>query len=82
MSRGLGRGVGFSKLISVGNEADLGVGEIADLLVDDPHTGTILLFMETLRDATHLARAARRGWHRSTRPARDTWTRSSSWRIT
>ena len=62
MSRGLGRGVGFSKLISVGNEADLGVGEIADLLVDDPHTGTILLFMETLRDAEHLARAARRAY--------------------
>ncbi|MGQ0525094.1 MAG: CoA-binding protein, partial [Betaproteobacteria bacterium] len=60
LSRGLGRGVGFSKLISVGNEADLGVGEIADLLVDDPHTGTILLFMETLRNAPHLARAARR----------------------
>jgi acetate---CoA ligase (ADP-forming) len=60
MSRGLGRGVGFSKLISVGNEADLGVGEITDLLVDDPHTGAILLFMETIRDADHLARAARR----------------------
>jgi acyl-CoA synthetase (NDP forming) len=60
LSRGLGRGVGFSKLISVGNEADLGVGEITDLLVDDPHTGTILLFMETMRDAAHLARAARR----------------------
>ncbi|MBI4208073.1 MAG: acetate--CoA ligase family protein [Betaproteobacteria bacterium] len=62
MSRGLGRGVGFSKLISVGNEADLGVGEITDLLVDDPHTGTILLFMETMRDADHLARAARRAY--------------------
>lgn len=60
LSRGLGRGAGFSKLISVGNEADLGVGEIADLLVDDPHTGAILLFMETIRAADHLARAARR----------------------
>ena len=60
LSRGLGRGVGFSKLISVGNEVDLGVGEISDLLVDDPHTDTILLFMETMRDAEHLARAARR----------------------
>ncbi|MEK6594335.1 MAG: acetate--CoA ligase family protein [Pseudomonadota bacterium] len=59
MSRGLGRGVGFSKLISVGNEADLGVGELAGLLVDDPHTDAILLFMETMRDAEHLARAAR-----------------------
>ncbi len=62
MSRGLGRGVGFSKLISVGNEADLGVGELAGLLVDDPHTEAILLFMETIRDAPHLARAARRAY--------------------
>ncbi len=60
MSRGLARGVGFSKLISVGNEADLGVGELAGLLVDDPHTEAILLFMETIRDAPHLAAAARR----------------------
>ncbi len=62
MSRGLGRGVGFSKLISVGNEADLGVGELAGLLVDDPHTDAILLFMETMRDAPHLADAARRAY--------------------
>src|SRR5688572_31275462 len=62
LSRGLGRGVGFSKLISVGNESDLSVGEFADLLVDDPHTNTILLFMETIRDADKLARAARRAY--------------------
>jgi acyl-CoA synthetase (NDP forming) len=62
MSRGLGRGVGFSKLVSVGNESDLSVGEFADLLVDDAHTQTILLFMETLRDADKLAHAARRAY--------------------
>src|SRR4026209_162817 len=62
LSRGLGRGVGFSKLISVGNESDLSVGEFADLLVDDPHTQTILLFMETIRDADKLAHAARRAY--------------------
>ena len=62
LSRGLGRGVGFSKLVSVGNESDLSVGEFADLLVDDPHTSTILLFMETLRDADRLAHAARRAY--------------------
>jgi acyl-CoA synthetase (NDP forming) len=62
MSRGLGRGTGFSKLVSVGNEADLAVGEITDLLVDDPDTKVILLFMETLRDADRLAHAARRAY--------------------
>lgn len=60
LSRADARGIGFSRLISVGNEVDLAVGEIADLLVDDPATDAILLFMETLRDADRLARAARR----------------------
>jgi acyl-CoA synthetase (NDP forming) len=62
MSRGMGRGTGFSKLVSVGNESDLAVGEIADLLVDDADTRVILLFMETIRDADRLARAARRAF--------------------
>lgn len=60
LSRADARGMGFSRLISVGNEVDLAVGEIADLLVDDPKTKAILLFMETLRDGDRLARAARR----------------------
>ncbi|MEK7876269.1 MAG: acetate--CoA ligase family protein [Pseudomonadota bacterium] len=62
LSRGLGRGAGFSKLISVGNEVDIGVGELTDMLIDDPHTGAILLFLETLRDADRLAHAARRAY--------------------
>ena len=60
LSRADARGIGFSRLISVGNEVDLAVGEIADLMVDDPKTTAILLFMETLRDGERLARAARR----------------------
>ncbi|MDB5808654.1 MAG: hypothetical protein JWN94_776 [Betaproteobacteria bacterium] len=62
ITRGQARGLGFSKLVSVGNECDLGVGEIADLLVDDPDTGAILLFLETFRDAAQLAHAARRAF--------------------
>ena len=64
LSRGQARGLRFSRMISVGNEADLAVGEITDLLVDDPATDTILLFLETLRDAPRLAQAARRA-HRA-----------------
>ena len=60
LSRADARGIGFSRLISVGNEVDLAVGEIADLMVDDPKTKAILLFMETLRDGDRLAHAARR----------------------
>lgn len=62
LARAQARGVGFSRLVSVGNEADLSVGEIADLLVDDPQTRVILLFLETLRDADRLGAAARRAY--------------------
>jgi acetate---CoA ligase (ADP-forming) len=60
VTRAQARGLGFSRLVSVGNECDLGVGELAEMLVDDPATGAILLFLETFRDAHRLAGAARR----------------------
>jgi acetate---CoA ligase (ADP-forming) len=62
LSRAQARGLGFSKLISVGNESDLGVGELTQMLVDDENTGAVLLFLETFRDADHLALAARRAF--------------------
>jgi acyl-CoA synthetase (NDP forming) len=62
LSRGAARGIGFSRLVSVGNESDLGVGELLDLLVDDPETQAVLLFLETLRDARRIETAARRAF--------------------
>ncbi len=60
LSRGAARGLGYAKLVSIGNEADLGVGELVELLVDDADTKVIALFLETVRDAERLARAARK----------------------
>jgi acyl-CoA synthetase (NDP forming) len=57
-SRGGARGIGFAKLISVGNEADLGVGEVGQACVDDDDTDAFLLFLETLRRADDIARFA------------------------
>ncbi|MHA1107873.1 MAG: acetate--CoA ligase family protein, partial [Alphaproteobacteria bacterium] len=62
LSRGQARGMGFSKLVAIGNEADLSVGEIGDMLVDDHETKVILLFLETMRDPEGLARMARRAY--------------------
>ena len=59
LSRGAARGLGFAKLVSVGNESDLGVAELVELLACDPATRVILLFLETVRDAAALASAAR-----------------------
>ena len=60
ISRGQARGFGFSKLVSIGNEADLGVGDIGSWLVDDAATRAILLFLETIRDGEAMAAMARR----------------------
>ena len=59
-SRAAGRGCGFAKIVGTGNEADLTAGEIADLLVDDPDTDAILLFLETIRRPELFEQAARR----------------------
>lgn len=60
LSRGAARGLGFAKLVSIGNECDLGVGELVELLAEDSGTRAILLFLEAVRDAERLAGAARK----------------------
>ena len=62
LSRGQSRGLGFAKMVSVGNEADLGIGELGELLIDDPDTRAILLFLETIRDPKRFTAMARRAF--------------------
>lgn len=62
LSRGQARGFGFSRMVSVGNEADLGVGEIGEMLIDDTATDAILLFLETVRNPESMAAMARRAF--------------------
>lgn len=59
IAHGHSRGIGFSKLFSVGNEADLTVGEIGKMLIDDNDTHTIILFLETLRNSQEVSEMAR-----------------------
>ncbi|MGI9423587.1 MAG: acetate--CoA ligase family protein, partial [Hyphomicrobiaceae bacterium] len=58
MSRAAQIGLRFSKIAAVGNEADLGVGEIGQMLAGDPDTDVILLFMETIRQPHEIAKFA------------------------
>ncbi|MDH3232606.1 MAG: acetate--CoA ligase family protein [Alphaproteobacteria bacterium] len=58
LSRVQARGLGFSKIVAVGNEADLSVGEIGVALAADPDTDVILLFLESIRHGPALARFA------------------------
>ncbi len=53
-SRGKARGIDFAAFVSVGNEADLSVGEICAATLDDPDIDGYMLFLEHLRKADHL----------------------------
>lgn len=59
LSRGEAQGIGFSALVSTGNEAGAGVGRLGRLLLDDPGTDGFILFLETIRDRDELADFAR-----------------------
>ena len=43
--------VGFSSFVSIGSMADVGWGDLIEYLGDDPHTRSIVIYMETIGDA-------------------------------
>ncbi|WP_182345390.1 acetate--CoA ligase family protein [Comamonas koreensis] len=51
------RGLGFSKIIATGNEADVDVAESIDYLAGDPDTRIICAAVESCRDGNRLRRA-------------------------
>jgi acyl-CoA synthetase (NDP forming) len=64
---GLGRGLGFSHVVTTGNEADLELVDVADWLIEQADTNVILLFLEGVSDPARLTklgvRAAELGKH-------------------
>ena len=51
--------VGFSHFVSVGSMLDVGWGDLIYYLGDDPHTESIVIYMETIGDARAFLSAAR-----------------------
>ncbi len=49
LSRATACGLGLSKLVSTSNEADLGLADFVDYLVNDPSTKVIVLYIESIR---------------------------------
>lgn len=43
--------IGFSSIVSLGDAADIDFGDLLDYLAQDPHTSSILLYVEGIRDA-------------------------------
>jgi len=53
-------GVGFTSMISVGNQADLELSDFFEALIDDEETNTICLYVEGIKDAPRFVALARR----------------------
>jgi acetyltransferase len=51
--------VGFSAIVSTGSMLDVGWGDLIDYFGDDPATGSILVYMESVGDARSFLSAAR-----------------------
>jgi acetyltransferase len=51
--------VGFSAIVSTGSMLDVGWGDLIDYFGDDPHTHSILVYMESVGDARSFLSAAR-----------------------
>ncbi|MCG6117780.1 MAG: bifunctional acetate--CoA ligase family protein/GNAT family N-acetyltransferase [Aquimonas sp.] len=53
------RSIGFTGIVSLGDMADVDVGELLDYFATDPATRAILIYMESVRDVRRFMSAAR-----------------------
>ncbi|MGE0226265.1 MAG: acetate--CoA ligase family protein [Acetobacteraceae bacterium] len=66
-NRGKAAGLGFSYVISTGNEADLGMADFLDYMVEDENTSAVMLFCEAVRNGPGFIRALEKA-HRLKKP--------------
>ena len=59
-NRGKAAGLGFSYVISTGNEADLNMADFLDYMVEDEHTAAVMLFCEAIRNGPGFVSALRK----------------------
>jgi len=60
LSRAAASGLGLSKLVSTSNEADLGMADFVDYLIEDVSTKVIVLYIESIRHPEKFRAAALR----------------------
>lgn len=54
------QGFGFSRLVSLGNQADLNETDLLPIIADDPQTKTICLYLETIANGQRFLETAQR----------------------
>ena len=56
----IAQGIGFSKVISMGNKVDMDEADILELLEDDPYTKVIVMYLEDIHDGRRFMNASKR----------------------
>jgi acetate---CoA ligase (ADP-forming) len=59
-NRGRLEGLDFSSIVSIGNQADLELADYTDLLLDDPDTRVVMLFIEAVKTPDKFIAAAQK----------------------
>lgn len=53
-----GQGFGFSRIVSLGNQADVNETDMLPMLADDPHTKVITMYMESISNGKRFVQVA------------------------
>ncbi|MFM8367599.1 MAG: acetate--CoA ligase family protein, partial [Chloroflexota bacterium] len=54
-----GQGFGFSRLVSLGNQADVNETDMLPMLADDPHTKVITMYMESISNGKRFVQVSK-----------------------
>jgi acyl-CoA synthetase (NDP forming) len=58
LTRAEARGIGFSYLVSTGNEADLDASDYIEFMLEDSHTDVVIVFLEGFRNIERFLKVA------------------------
>jgi len=64
----MAQGIGFSKVISMGNKIDVDENDILDLLYGDPETRVIIMYLEDIHDGRRFMEIAKKTTLKSRKP--------------
>jgi len=59
LDRSIGENIGYSKVVSLGNKADVSESDVLEFLADDPDTRVIMGYIESIDDGRRFLQAAK-----------------------
>ena len=68
-----GQGFGLSRLVSLGNQADINETDVLEPVAEDPHTKVITLYLEGISDGQRFVKAAQNVSQKKTHYCTESW---------